>query len=70
MNRIIAINYLRQHQDLLNKATDKEIVQALKDAGIVSRSTYWRDCDVALLVRKASRLCAKCGSRLGRQESS
>jgi hypothetical protein len=52
MNRIIAVTYLREHPDLLT-ASDKEIVRALKAAGIVSRSTYYRDCNVRLLVTDA-----------------
>jgi hypothetical protein len=66
MNRITAVNYLREHPDLL-VATHKEIVRALKAAGIVSRSTYYGDCNTRLLVLEAGGTtprCHECGRLL------
>jgi hypothetical protein len=66
MNRTTAVNYLRENLHLL-KATDKEIVRALKAAGIVSRSTYYGDCNVRSLVADAGgaiRRCSECGRTL------
>lgn len=67
MNRITAVTYLREHPDLLN-ASDRDIVRALKTAGIVSPLTYHRDCNIRALVTAAGcsaiRRCPECGRPL------
>jgi len=66
MDKITACNYLLEHPELL-KASDNEIVRALKAAGIVSRNTYWKDCNVPSLLAEASRgirRCTTCGRPL------
>ena len=36
-------NYFLAHPELL-KLTQPEVVRALKKAGIIAPTTYWRDC--------------------------
>ena len=49
MDKAKAVNFLRAHSDVM-RLTDKEICRELKKAGIVSRTTYYRDCNISRLV--------------------
>lgn len=58
MKRSKAVKFLREHPPLWCES-EREIVRALKSAGIISRTTYYMDCNVRSLLTEAQAVKAK-----------
>jgi len=52
--RAKAVQYLREHPELF-RATDREIAAALKKAGVMGATTYYRDCNIRAAVGAATK---------------
>lgn len=57
-----AVAYLQEHLELF-RTTDKEIVAALKTAGLVSATTHYRDCNIGRLRQLSWRRKSDAGKK-------
>jgi hypothetical protein len=67
-----AVRFLREHAELWDESP-REIVQALKSAGIIARGSYYADCNVGAMLLEAKRprrvlvkrpRCPTCGQAM------